>query len=97
MRCPKCGHEDIRGSKVNKFYWGHVLKHISDHTGHSTNELHEAFKAKFIHQEDLTILGEKVATTRKLSGQEFKDYVQRVEQFANELGIYLPAREYETA
>jgi len=94
VKCEKCGYEDIRGSKINRFYWGIALRHISDHTGHSPNELHEAFKAKFLHQEDLTILGEKVATTRKLSAKEFKDYVRKVEQFANqELGIYLPAHE----
>lgn len=91
MKCSKCGFEDVRGSKANRFYWGYVLKHISDHTGHSPEELHEAFKAKFLHQEDLTVLGEKIATTRKLSTKDFKEYTQKVEQFANhELGVYLP-------
>ena len=37
----------VRSARFNAYYWGVVIKMIADHTGHSTEEVHEAYKKKY--------------------------------------------------
>jgi hypothetical protein len=50
--------KDQRTLSQNRYYWGVVLKIISDDTGHEPEELHEFFKKKFIPAKDITVKGE---------------------------------------
>lgn len=95
MICPKCGeYIPSRSQQQNKYYWGCVLKTLSDKTGHTVDELHEICKYKFLKKESLTLGDEKieVTTTRKLTKQEHTEYCRNIEMWMNQsLGIYLPA------
>lgn len=90
-------YKSKRSVEQNRMYWGVWLKHISDHTGHSPEELHEFFKQRFLHHEDLTVLGDEVQvypSTTKLNTKQFTEYLDKVSLFAQqELGCYLPAME----
>jgi hypothetical protein len=36
-----------RSDLQNRYYWGVVLKYLSDETGHTKDELHEIFKTEY--------------------------------------------------
>lgn len=86
-----------RSSQQNRYYWL-ILGMIAEHTGHTSEELHEYFKLKFLpkqfeminkstgESEEVTI----PKTTTKLSIQEFADYVTQIESFAAGLGLSIP-------
>lgn len=88
-----------RSVQANRYYWGVVLKAISEFTGYDANETHEAMKALFLPKE-LTfcdgngeVQGEIVigGSTRKMNANEFYDYVERVRRFAAEkLSLNIP-------
>lgn len=83
-----------RTNRANAYYWGVVLKCISDDSGHDPESLHEHFKRKFLTPLIVTIMDEetKIYTTRTLDSQEFWDYVERVRVFAGEFfNIIIPA------
>ncbi|WP_457635823.1 hypothetical protein [Persephonella sp.] len=82
-----------RSLNQNNYYWGVVLKIISDYTGHTEEELHESLKIKFLpkkfDENGLLILG----STKKLSKAEFEEYLERIRVWASqvlELSIPLP-------
>ena len=91
--------KDTRSIRANRFYWGGVLRPLSEWTGYHPDELHEHFKQQFLGGEKKHIAlqdgnGEvrfesdvDVVTTRKLSVREFYDFVERVRQVAAELGV----------
>lgn len=82
-----------RSDRQNGYYWGVVLKIISDHTGHSTEELHEIFKRKFLPPRILTYRGTtfKVPmSTTESDTLEFTDYIERIRAEAGTMGITIP-------
>ena len=74
------------------YYWGVVLQYISEHTGHSPEDLHDIFKAKYLRRrkrwrgQEMTVLG----STNQLSTNEMAEYITNVIVEANELGIEVP-------
>jgi len=78
-----------RSSSQNRYYWGVVIPLISESTGYTLDEAHEAIKLKF-----LRIHGDKldsVGSTKKLSTKEFEDTMEEIRAFAiNELSVYIP-------
>ncbi len=83
-----------RSQQQNRFYFGVVLRALSDHTGYPPDEIHEICKAKFLPKRlavadgNGEIVGEFVigGSTRKLTQQEFTDYMDAVTVWAGELG-----------
>lgn len=70
----------VRSLKANALYWVY-LTNISSETGHTPNELHEFFKAKFLSPRFETIYNEEVElppSTAILSSQEFSAYMERI-------------------
>lgn len=82
-----------RSAQANRYYWGVVLKAISEHTGHETDELHEYFKLQY-NPREILIGGESLivgGSTASLTTQKFYDYIERIRRFASiELGVTLP-------
>lgn len=79
-----------RSGNQNNYYWGVVLFPISENTGHTCEELHEAFKRKFLQQRDEKGLQFTQSTT-ELTTTGMMDYVESVRRFASqELGIVIP-------
>jgi hypothetical protein len=70
-----------RTTNQNNYYWGIVLALISQTTGHEPDELHEAFKRKFLTKHNEHGL-EFVQSTTELSTADMVYYVEQVRRFA---------------
>lgn len=84
----------VRSVQANKFLWGVVYKSISQHTGYTTEEVHDLCRNEFLPRKFIKI-GTKEHQQRKstaeLSVAEFQEYLSRVEAWAGaELGIAMP-------
>ena len=68
-----------RTDRQNRFYRAY-LHLISQESGHTEDELHEAFKQRFIQGETKEIFGKEVGvkSTTKLTKQEFTEYLDRI-------------------
>lgn len=85
-----------RSTKQNNYYWGAVLPTISDHTGHTVNELHEAYKKLFLPRKLITVNGKQVyltGSTQDLSTGGMVEFIMRISAEAAEMGIILPSPE----
>lgn len=79
-----------RSNNQNSYYWGVVLALIYDHTGHTPEELHEAFKMKFLKKYRSDGL-EFIQSTTDLTTAGMKEYIDNIKRFAAvELGIDIP-------
>lgn len=74
----------------NAFYWL-CLNVISDDVGHSSEELHNTFKAKFL--VDRSGKFPITMSTTSLSTLEFGEYIERIRAFVADYGIELPNSE----
>ena len=83
-----------RSNDQNEYYWGLCLKLISDHTGHTVDELHDILKYKFLGAEEKTIAGETVKilkSTTKLNTLQFEEYLGRIREWAStKLNVVIP-------
>ena len=74
------------------YLWGVVYPLITEHTGHTPEELHEIFKSKFLRRRMLW-RGTDITTvngTQGLSTGEMAEFTSKVILEANELGIAIP-------
>ena len=74
----------------NAWYWGVVLKLISEHTGQDAQSLHEAFK--FMFSDKITIKGLVIAkSSRTRDTIDFSEYCENIRQWARAfLGVEIP-------
>lgn len=88
-----------RSMNQNAWYWGVIVEHLSEHTGHTPDELHELLKAMFlpkrlaVQDQNGEIQGEYVigGSTTKLNTLEFGEYCEAIRQWAAEtLGVVIP-------
>lgn len=88
-----------RSDRQLRWYWGQVLELLSEHTGHSPDELHEYCKSRFIPKRlaicdgNGVVVDERVVggSTAKLSTSEMADYCEAIRKFAaEELGVFIP-------
>jgi hypothetical protein len=81
-----------RSQQANRYYWGVVVKALSDHTGYAPTEMHDVMKAKFIprivalRRANGSVIGEYVigGSTAVLFTWEFFEYVEHIRQWAFE-------------
>ena len=79
-----------RSDEQNAYYWGVVIKLLSDNTGEFPEDIHEALKWKFLRKSSIKGL-ESVRSTAKLTKAEFEDYLMKVRTWANmEMQINIP-------
>jgi len=89
--------KDIRTLSQNAFSWM-VYGVVADHTGHTADEIHEDFAERFAAPVYSTVLGREKVThpTKGLHVDVMSKYIDRICAFAaSDLGIVLPAREYD--
>lgn len=88
-----------RSLDSNNYYWGILLKHISDATGHTQIECHEGYKHKYNFRHDIAYnprTGQyewvmEVGSTAALDEKEMWDYIFKVRADAEiELQIIIP-------
>ena len=94
MVCPHCGVEfdppGQRTSRANRYLWGVVYALIAREVGCTSEELHDALKAKFRGREDMTT-GLVIARSTRVNSAEFWDYVEQVRHWSHTfLGVYIP-------
>lgn len=87
-----------RSIDQNRLYWLWLNCIAKDgEMGYTADELHLVFVQKFLGARHREMYGEQVLdtpSTRKLSAEQFTDYLNRIEVFANtELDIQLPRPE----
>lgn len=78
-----------RSQNQNRLYWA-IMKDVARETGHSTDELHELFKHKFLGHKESLVMGEKldwVPSTTQLTTIEMTEYVERIVAFLAQSGI----------
>jgi hypothetical protein len=82
-----------RSGQQNKYYWGVVIKTLSDETGFTPEEMHEVLKRKFLKYCKALPNGEQVEVTESttdLDTKEFEDFMENVRRFAiQELDILI--------
>jgi hypothetical protein len=88
-----------RSSQANRYLWGVVYRLLSEHTGYTSEEIHDWAKRRFIPKhvtftdgngeirDDMVIGG----STTKLNTVDFTEFVENVRRFAaTELGLDIP-------
>lgn len=81
-----------RSLKQNNLYWM-WLGVISKDTGYTSNELHVAFRKKYLQPITIEAFGEKheeLPSTTKLKVGEFTEYLNEIENLVADIGIVLP-------
>ena len=74
-----------RTTEQNRYYWGVVLKMISDESGYTPNEVHELLKGEFLKTGEIELGGIIKPTTKsttKLKTDEFEEYLEKCRRFA---------------
>jgi hypothetical protein len=89
----------VRSVDMNAYYWGVVLKYISEESGHTVEECHEIYKEKFNLGIEFMINKHKgipepvfgIGSTASMNSKAFNDYVFRVRVDGEmEHGIVIP-------
>lgn len=78
-----------RSNPQNKFMWGVVYKLISEATGYTTDEVHDAMRMMFLKDEDRDI--PTLKSTTSLTIVQMNEYWEKIQQFAAEkLNLQIP-------
>jgi len=83
----------IRSFNQNSWYWGVVLKTISETYGHSAKELNEIYKRMFIPPKFIKYKGREIKlpqSTSDLSKNDFGEYIERIRAEVASDGIVIP-------
>lgn len=97
MKCPICKCEFTpnlknRSTQENRYYFGVVVKALSELTGFNPDEMHEILKHKFLKKSvwitniEKGTVEEVVITqsTTELTTVEFENYLAKIRQWAGE-------------
>ena len=82
-----------RSNNANAYLWGVVYKLISEHTGHSENELHSIYSRMFLPPKFITYNGKEIKLptgTSNLDKLEFMKFTDQVIAEASSMGIVIP-------
>ena len=96
--CPYCKNSfdllNPRTNPQNRYYFGTVLGLISQEIGHTPDECHEIFKAKFLPRREIKIGGDIhyiLGSTKELMTSEFEEYLEKIRRFASiNLSLAIP-------
>lgn len=84
----------VRSSQQNKYYWGVILKLISEHTGESIDDLHNHFSYKYLSMNGKSGKLHSKKSTTSLSTIEFMEYINKIIQWGEQfLNINFPEPE----
>lgn len=78
-----------RSLNQNRYYWGVVIKVISDHTGYTSDETHQELARMFLKYDNN---GKTfVHSTTKLNTFDFEQYLEKCRNWAlNEMSLDIP-------
>jgi len=92
---------DQRSNNENRYYWGVVVKILSDDLGYTPDEMHEAIKYQFLAEPKEIIRGQGMdkvkklimipGSTASLSVNDFESLMSKIRTWASiEFGIWVP-------
>ena len=98
MKCPYCKNSfdllNPRSNPQNRYYFGVVLNLIADEIGHTPDECHEIFKAKFLPVKQIKVGGKIYhipGSTKELMTVEMEEYIEKIRRFASiNLSLAIP-------
>ena len=82
-----------RSNQLNQYYWGVVVKIISDYTGYTKEETHELLKQTFLKKKVLIedTWYDTTESTTKMNNKEMLEFIEEVKQWAAQtLYVYIP-------
>lgn len=83
-------HRAKRSDNQNRYLWGVVYKLISETTGYTCEESHEAMKMLFL-RVNRDGLPDTVKSTAALSTSDFEEYAENIRRWASvEINCYIP-------
>jgi hypothetical protein len=88
-------HRKLRTDPQMAYYWGVVVKLLSEYTGYEAEEMHEILKDQFAPLKEVK-LGKEVkmihgCTHDLFTDNFFTDYIERIQRWAaQELGVVIP-------
>lgn len=84
--------KNSRSKEQLGYLWGVVYPLISQHTGHTPEDLHDIFKSKFLRNKRVWRGGDMivVGTTSSLSSNEMAEFITNIIVEAGELSIAVP-------
>jgi len=96
----------VRSNKLNREYWGFVVRPLALYTGQSSTEIHRFLKAEFLPPEKIVLADadgvvqferELEASTRRMPRPDFEHYMVQCREFGmTTFGIdYTPVGLYE--
>ena len=78
-----------RSKQENRYYWGVVIKLLSEATGYNQDEMHEALRMLFL--VDRSDLIPTLKSTAFLTVEEFEEYLSTIRMWASQsLNCYIP-------
>lgn len=78
-----------RSNNQNRYYHGVVVSLLSEHTGYTHDEMHDALRYLFLTDKTLRI--PKTKSTTELNTVEFENYLESIRQWAStELSVNIP-------
>lgn len=98
VKCPKCKFEYElqsfkrlpRSNQQNNYLWL-IYELIAEYSGDNKDSIHEYCKNRFLSVK-IEVMGENlkvVKSTSSLKTDEFNEYVDKVKQFAAEMGLVI--------
>ena len=86
-------HKKLRSNQANKYYWGVVVKALSDLTGYTPEEMHDILKHKFNLQ--TALIGDELmefgGSTASMNNTKFTNYIEQIRIWANtDLNCHIP-------
>jgi hypothetical protein len=85
--------KNTRSNNQNNYYWGVVVKLLSETTGYTLQEMHEALKLKFLVR-PAVVKGVELPTmksTALMNTLEFEDYCKEIREWASaDLNCFIP-------
>lgn len=89
-------HKNNRSNDQNNLYWK-WMRVIASESGSDPLDIHEAMKMKFLEASEAVLpngdLVRVTGSSRKLKTGEFSEYLQQIQAWATEWGVYLPSPE----
>jgi hypothetical protein len=80
-----------RTNALNRFYWKFVIKPTSEAYGYTPDEMHEAWKWKFLRLEDPDRPMPTVRSTTDLTNKEMFEYIELIRiQAAGDFSLQIP-------
>lgn len=71
-----------RSLNENNYYWGVVIEILSEYTGYTPQEMHDALRFKFLRDKSERDLLPRMKSTAGLTTDEFEDYLSQIRIWA---------------